>query len=69
MNDSVHLRNAKALNERNKQDRVRHDELLQRVQHLENQVTMLRSENEQLRQQVYGILAARGTGPTSRSSG
>lgn len=65
MNDSVHFRNARALDERNKQDRVRHDELVERVKHLENQVAMMRTDIAQLRQQVVVAITSRGSGPTA----
>lgn len=65
MSDSVHFRNARALDERNKQDRIRHDELLERVKHLENQLAMLRVELMQVRQQVIVAITSRGSGPTA----
>lgn len=67
MNDSVHLRNAKALDARNKQMTAEADALRERVQHLANQVAMLNSEVVQLRQQLTVLLASRGSGPTVRS--
>lgn len=67
MSDSVHLRNAKALDARNKQMTAEADVLRQRVQHLENQVAMLRGELMQIQQRVTLLLASRGTGPTVRS--
>ena len=67
MNDSVHLRNARALDERNKQDRVRHDELFLRVQHLERQLAMLHTDIATMRQQVLTLVASRGSGPTVRN--
>jgi hypothetical protein len=66
MSDSVHFRNARALDERNKQDRVRHDELSARVQHLERQLAMLNADMATMRQQVIMLIASRGSGPTVR---
>lgn len=68
MSDSVHLRNAKALDARNKQMSVDADMLRQRVQHLENQVAMLVSNVTGLEQRLAVALMARGTGPTERST-
>lgn len=67
MSDSVHLRNAKALDARNKQMTADADALRQRVQHLENQVAMMRGELMQLQQQLTLVLVSRGSGPTVRS--
>jgi polyphosphate kinase 2 (PPK2 family) len=67
MTDSVHLRNAKALDARNKQMTVEADALRQRVQHLENQLVMLQAEVTQMHQRLMLVIASRGTGPTSRS--
>lgn len=64
MSDSVHLRNAKALDARNKQMTAEADVLRQRLQHLENQVAMLRGELSQVQQQLTVMLASRGRGPT-----
>jgi hypothetical protein len=38
--------------------------LRQRLQHLENQVAMLRGELSQVQQQLTVMLASRGRGPT-----
>jgi len=65
MNDSVHFRNARALAEGAKADRVRQDELMQRVKHLENQLTMMVVELAQLRQQIVIAITSRGSGPTA----
>jgi hypothetical protein len=67
MSDSVHLRNAKALDARNKQMMAEADTLRQRVQHLENQVAMMRESLTQTEQRVAALFAMRGTGPTSRN--
>jgi len=67
MSDSVHLRNAKALDARNKQMMVEADTLRQRVQHLENQVAMMRETLTQMDQRIAVLFASRGTGPTSRN--
>jgi len=67
MHDSVHLRNAKALDARNKQMTADADVLRQRVQHLENQVAMMRGELMQIQERVSLLLASRGAGPTVRS--
>jgi chaperonin cofactor prefoldin len=64
MSDSVHLRNAKALDARNKQMTADADTLRQRVQHLENQLAMLNTGMADLRQQLTVLLASRGSGPT-----
>lgn len=66
MNDSVHLRNAKALDARNKQMTVEADVLRERVRHLEAQVAMLREDVSGIRQQFAAILVSRGSGPTER---
>lgn len=67
MTDSVHLRNAKALDARNRQMTAEADLLRQRVQNLESQVVMMRGELSQLQQQLTVFLATRGTGPTVRN--
>jgi len=67
MNDSVHLRNAKALDQRQKMNTAETDALRQRVGHLESRITMLESELNTLRQQLSYVLMARGNGPTARS--
>jgi hypothetical protein len=67
MSDSVHLRNAKALDARNKQMSAEADVLRDRMRHLENQVAMMRSDVIQLQQQLTVLLASRGTGATARS--
>jgi hypothetical protein len=67
MSDSVHLRNAKALDARNKQMTADADALRQRVQHLENQLVMLQAEVTQMHQRLMLVIASRGSGPTVRS--
>lgn len=64
MNDSVHLRNARALAEGADAARVRVDELLLRIQHLERQFVMSSAEIVALRQQLTVLLVSRGHGPT-----
>lgn len=66
MSDSVHLRNAQALNEAAKTDRAAREALAQRVTHLEAQVTMLRQDVENLQQRMVLAFTQRGHGPTSR---
>ena len=66
INESVHLRNARALAEGARVERVRLEELQDRVRHLENQLAMVRVELTELRQQFATVLAMRGRGPTSR---
>ena len=66
MNESVHLRNAKALDARNKQLRVELDALRDRLQHLENQVAMQGQYVRDVQQMMSALLASRGHGPTSR---
>jgi hypothetical protein len=66
MSDSVHLRNAKALDARNKQMAVDFDALRERVKHLENQVAMHGQYLRDAQQTIAAALTARGNGPTSR---
>jgi hypothetical protein len=65
MSDSIHIRNAKALAEGVRTDRIKHDTLVDRVGHLENQVAMLRIELDQMKQQLIVAIVSRGTGPTA----
>jgi uncharacterized protein YceH (UPF0502 family) len=66
MSDSIHVRNAKALAEAARADRLKSEQLTARVAHLENQVAMLRQSIEQLTQRITLAFAGRGSGPTSR---
>lgn len=68
MNDSVHIRNAKALDARSKQLTEEVDALRARVGHLENQLAMQAQSVRDLQQTVAVALAARGRGPTARHS-
>ena len=66
MSESVHLRNAKALDSRNKQLSAEIDELKDRVRHLGNQTAMLATSIQSLEQRLAILFAARGAGPTER---
>jgi len=64
MNDSVHIRNAKALDARSKQLTAEVDALRIRVVHLENQLAMQGQTMRDLQQNITVIFASRGRGPT-----
>lgn len=64
--NSVNERNASALAQAIKDDRVKLDTLRERVQHLEAQVAMQVEAVTMLQQRLAVMLASRGTGPTSR---
>ncbi len=64
--NSVNERNASALAQAIKDDRVKFDTLRERVQHLEAQVAMQVEAVTTLQQWLAVLLASRGTGPTSR---
>lgn len=66
MSDSIHIRNAKALDARGKQLTAEVDSLKQRLQHVEVQFAMMRGELVHLQQQYMMLLTARGSGPTQR---
>lgn len=65
MSDSVHFRNAKALDTRNRQLTGEVDVLRNRVTQLEAQLTMLNSSMQSLQQQMVIVLTSRGHGPTA----
>lgn len=65
MSDSVHLRNARALDARNQQQQGEIDALLVRVKHLEAQLTMVNSALQAVQQQMVVALTSRGHGPTA----
>lgn len=67
MNDRL-FRNQKALNVAQEKERERLDAALGRIQNLESQLAMLRTETTSLRQMVTQLLVARGSGPTVRET-
>lgn len=67
MNDRL-FRNQQALNASQEKERERIDSVLGRVQHLEAQLAMLRTETADLRQMMTQLLVSRGTGPTVRET-
>lgn len=66
MSDSVHIRNAKALDARSKQLSIEVDELRTRVRHLENQLAMQAQTMRDLQQSLTVVLVSRGHGSTTR---
>ena len=66
MSDRVY-KNQLALDEAQRNERMRVDALQLRLQHVEAQHTMLTAEVANLRQMVSQLLVARGNGPTTRN--
>lgn len=60
------IRNQKALNVSQENERARLDTVIGRIQHLEAQLAMLRTETATLRQMLTQLLVSRGSGPTVR---
>jgi hypothetical protein len=65
MSDRVY-KNQLALDEAQRNERMRVDALQMRLQHVEAQHTMLTAEVNTLRQMVTQLLVGRGNGPTAR---
>lgn len=66
MSDSVHIRNARALDSRNKQFTLELDGYRERLEALERQNAQLRSRVEVLDQRIMTWLSSRGVGPTEK---
>lgn len=67
MSDRIY-KNQLALDEAQRHERTRVDNLQIRLQHAESQHAMLAAEVANLRQLVTQMLVARGNGPTSRGT-
>ena len=67
MSDRIY-RNQLALDEAQRNERIRVDSMQTRLQHAESQHAMLAAEVASLRQMVAQMLVARGNGPTSRAA-
>lgn len=62
------FRNQQALNVSQEKERERIDAVLGRIQHVEAQLAMLRTEMVGLRQMMTQLLVSRGNGPTVRET-
>lgn len=58
-------RNIAALHQASLREQSRMDELVRRLESLENRVTMQETELQSQRQQIVRVLVSRGRGPTA----
>ena len=66
MSENVNARNINALADAAKADRTKREALRERIELLEQQVSMLLTDLQAVRQLIVTTLVARGSGPTTK---